>query len=87
MGKAVPRPVGHPVGLKSGIQTKPQRIDFDYLDGLSARAERELRRTEDALIEYIAAEERREALYDGQRQQDRAELEARYPALKKEGVR
>lgn len=84
MSRAVPRATGQPVGVRTGSsRPKPQRIDFDYLDGLSARAEREIRETEDALVAFIEAERKRETLYDT----TTVGLEEKYPALKKEGVR
>lgn len=74
---------GHPTGMRGSGKRPPQSIDFDYLGGLSDRADREIRAAEDALIEYIAQEERREALYAS----TTSGLEDKFPALKKEGVR
>lgn len=87
MGKAVLRPVGQPVGIKTGARMPPQRIDFDYLDGLSDRAEREIRATEDALIAYITDQKKRDGLYEDQKRADADSLENKYPALRKDGVR
>jgi hypothetical protein len=38
-------------------------LDFGVLDGLSARAAAEIRAAEDALIAFIEAEQKREALH------------------------
>jgi hypothetical protein len=39
------------------------KIDFAQLDGLSTRADQELREAEDALISVIEAQEKRDRLY------------------------
>jgi hypothetical protein len=38
-------------------------LDFDVLNGLGARAAAEIRETEDALIAFIEAEQKRDALH------------------------
>ena len=38
-------------------------LDFGVLDGLAARAAAEIRAAEDALIEFIEAEQKRDALH------------------------
>ena len=40
-----------------------RKIDFAQLDGLSMRADQELRETEDALVNFIEAQEKRDRLY------------------------
>jgi hypothetical protein len=40
-----------------------RKIDFAQLDGLGMRADQELRETEDALISFIEAQEKRDRLY------------------------
>jgi len=40
-----------------------RKIDFAKLDRLSTRADAELRETEDALISFIEAQEKRDRLY------------------------
>ena len=40
-----------------------RKIDFAKLDRLSTRADAELRETEDALISFIQAQEKRDRLY------------------------
>lgn len=57
----------------------PPKIDFRFLDGLAGTAADEIRQTEDALVAYVAAEEKRSALYAG----PRTDLTAKYPALAK----
>lgn len=57
------------------------QINFDYLTGLGGSVEQEIRKTEDALVDYIAAERRREGLYDADRERTRDELMRKYPAL------
>jgi hypothetical protein len=42
---------------------RPRKIDFGLLDGLSTRADAELRETEDALIGFIEQQSKRDALY------------------------
>jgi hypothetical protein len=85
MSRAVPRATGQRVGMGAGrgAKQRPQPIDFKYLDGLSGKADKEIRATEDALVEFIEQERRREALYAD----TASNLDAKYPALKKEGVR
>jgi hypothetical protein len=62
-------PSGQPTGHGRGPQRyrRPTRrlrkIDFAQLDGLSMRADQELRETEDALISFIEAQEKRDRLY------------------------
>ena len=81
MSKAVPRATGQPVGAKGG-KRPPQKIDFDYLSGLSGRVEKEIRETEHALVEFIRQERERNSLYETD--QTVQDLEAKYPALKGE---
>jgi hypothetical protein len=38
-------------------------LDFGVLDGLAARADQELRETEDALIAFMEQQEKRDRLY------------------------
>lgn len=73
-----PPPMRSPSGKKIGGSTRRPTIDFKYLDGLAGRVDRELRDTEDALVAFVAAEEKRRALYANQH----ANLEDRYPALR-----
>ena len=40
-----------------------RKIDFAKLDRLTSRADAELRETEDALISFIEAQEKRDRLY------------------------
>jgi hypothetical protein len=62
-------PTGQPTG--HGRDPQPYRrharrvrkIDFVQLDGLSTRADQELRETEDALISFIEAQGKRDRLY------------------------
>jgi hypothetical protein len=62
-------PSGQPNGHGRGPQPyrrqarRVRKIDFAQLDGLSGRAEQELRETEDALIRFIEAQEKRDRLY------------------------
>lgn len=51
-----------------------RKIDFEQLDGLSARTDAELRDTEDALLAFIESEEKRDRLYTKSKQ----ELEQKY---------
>jgi hypothetical protein len=59
-------PSGEPTGNGRGPQPyrRPARrvreIDFAQLDGLSVRADQELRDTEDALVSFIEAQEKRD---------------------------
>jgi hypothetical protein len=62
-------PSGQPTG--NGRSPQPDRryrrrvhkIDFAQLNGLSTRADQELRETEDALISFIEQQEKRDRLY------------------------
>ena len=62
-------PSGQPTGNGGGPQPyrrharRIRKIDFAQLDGLSARADQELREAEDALISFIEAQEKRDRLY------------------------
>jgi hypothetical protein len=62
-------PSGQPTGNGRGPQPyrrpagRVRKIDFDVLDGLSMRADQELRETEDALVSFIEAQEKRDRLY------------------------
>jgi hypothetical protein len=62
-------PSGQPTGHGRGSQPyrrhvwRVRKIDFAQLDGLSTRADQELRETEDALISFIEAQEKRDRLY------------------------
>ena len=49
-------------------------LDFGVLDGLATRAATEIRETEDALIEFIEAEQKRDALHAKTKQ----EIAAKY---------
>jgi hypothetical protein len=49
-------------------------LDFGVLDGLAARAAAEIRETEDALIAFIEAEQKRNALH----QKTKQEIAAKY---------
>ena len=44
-------------------QMQVRKIDFAKLDRLTTRADAELRETEDALISFIEAQEKRDRLY------------------------
>lgn len=83
MSKAVPRATGQPVGVKPGAKRPPQKIHFDYLEGLAGKVDSEIRMTEDALVEFISQENKRQALYAN----TTSDLEAKYPAMAKGGVR
>ena len=62
-------PSGQPTGHRRGPQPygrharRVRKIDFAQLEGLSTRADQELRATEDALIAFIEAQEKRDRLY------------------------
>ena len=62
-------PSGQPTGYGRGPQShrrhvgRVRKIDFAQLDGLSTRADQELRETEDALISFIEAREKRDRRY------------------------
>ena len=62
-------PSGQPTGHGRGPQPdrrparRVRKIDFAQLDGLSMRADQELRETEDALIAFIEQQEKRDRLY------------------------
>ena len=62
-------PSGQPTGHGRGPQPyrrparRVRKIDFAQLDGLSRRADQELRETEDALVSFIEAQEKRDRLY------------------------
>lgn len=62
-------PTGQPTGNGRGPQSyrrparRVRKIDFAQLDGLSTRADQELRETEDALISFMEAQEKRDRLY------------------------
>jgi hypothetical protein len=62
-------PIGQPTGNGRGPQPyrryarRVRKIDFAQLDGLRVRADQELRETEDALISFIEAQEKRDRLY------------------------
>ncbi len=62
-------PTGQPTGNGRGPQPyrrharRVRKIDFAQLDGLSTRADQELRETEDALIAFIEQQEKRDRLY------------------------
>ena len=68
-------PSGQPTGHGRGPQPyrrharRIRKIDFAQLDGLSMRADQELRETEDALISFIEAQEKRDRLYEKSRQE------------------
>jgi hypothetical protein len=64
---------GLPSGQRAGNARNPQpyrrhvrrvrKIDFAQLDGLSMRADQELREAEDALVSFIEAQQKRDRLY------------------------
>jgi hypothetical protein len=62
-------PSGQPASNGRGPQPyrrparRVRKIDFAQLDGLSMRADQELRDTEDALISFIEAQAKRDRLY------------------------
>jgi len=55
---------GLPTGRSAGNQRHGVgKIDFAQLDGLSARADQELREPEDALISFMEQQQKRDRLY------------------------
>jgi hypothetical protein len=62
-------PSGQPTGHGRGPQPyrrpvrRVRKIDFAQLDGLSTRADQELRETEDQLIAFMEQQEKRDRLY------------------------
>jgi hypothetical protein len=64
-------PSGQPTGNGRGPQPdrRARKIDFAQLDGLSTRADQELRETEDALISFIEQQEKRNRLYSKSREE------------------
>jgi hypothetical protein len=62
-------PSGQPTGHGRGPQPyrrhvrRVRKIDFAVLDGLTTRADQELRETEDALIAFMEQQEKRDRLY------------------------
>jgi hypothetical protein len=62
-------PTGQPTGNGRGPEPyrrparRVRKIDFAQLDGLSTRADQKLRETEDLLISFIEAQEKRDRLY------------------------
>ena len=62
-------PIGQPTGYGRGPQPyrrharRIRKIDFAQLDGLSMRADQELRDTEDTLIAFMEQQEKRDRLY------------------------
>jgi hypothetical protein len=62
-------PSGQPTGNGRGPQPyrrharRVRKIDFAQLDGLSMRADQELRETEDTLIAFMEQQEKRDRLY------------------------
>jgi hypothetical protein len=55
-------------GRSQGVYDRQSRrrvckIDFAQLDGLSARADQELRETEDALVSFMEQQAKRDRLY------------------------
>jgi hypothetical protein len=79
---------GQPTGHRRGPQPyrrqarRARKIDFTQLDGLSRRADQELRETEDALISFIEAQEKRNRLYV----KSREELQERFQFGRMGGV-
>jgi hypothetical protein len=59
-----------------------RKIDFAKLDRLTTRADAELRETEDALISFIEAQEKRDRLYV----KSREELKERFQFGRMGGV-
>jgi hypothetical protein len=82
------RPSGQPTGNGRGPQPhrrparRVRKIDFTQLDGLSMRADQELRETEDALVSFIEAQEKRDRLYA----KSREELKERFQFGRMGGV-
>lgn len=77
----------HPTGQNTGHQGhrgqwRARKIDFARLDGLSTRADAELRETEDALISFMEQQQKRDRLYA--RSQD--ELKEKYQFGRMGGV-
>ena len=68
-------PSGQPTGngrgrsRTGGPPRRVRKIDFAQLDGLSVRADQELQETEDALISFIEAQEKRDRLYAKSREE------------------
>jgi hypothetical protein len=62
-------PSGQPTGNGRGPQPyrrptrRARKIDFAQLDGLSTRADLELRETEDHLVAFVEQQEKRDRLY------------------------
>jgi hypothetical protein len=81
-------PSGQPTGHGRGPQPyrrharRVRKIDFGQLDGLSVRADQELRDTEDALVSFIEAQEKRDRLY----MESREELKERFQFGRMGGV-
>jgi hypothetical protein len=68
-------PSGQPTGNARGPQPyrrparRVRKIDFAQLDGLSMRADQELRDAEDALIAFMEQQEKRDRLYVNSREE------------------
>jgi hypothetical protein len=81
-------PSGQPTSNGRGPQPyrrharRLRKIDFAVLDGLSTRADQELRETEDALISFIEQQEKRDRLYV----KSREELKERFQFGRMGGV-
>jgi hypothetical protein len=66
------QPTGHQPHRRQPRRVR--RIDFAELDGLSARADQELRQAEDALVALMEQQAKRDALYA----ESREELKQKY---------
>ena len=81
-------PSGQPTSNGRGPQPyrrharRVRKIDFVVLDGLRVRADQELRETEDALISFMEAQEKRDRLYV----KSRKELQERFQFGRMGGV-
>jgi hypothetical protein len=81
-------PSGQPTGHGRGPQPyrrparRVRKIDFTQLDGLSTRAGQELRETEDALVSFMEAQDKRDRLYS----KSREELKERFQFGRMDGV-
>jgi hypothetical protein len=74
-------PSGQPTGHGRGPQPywrqarRVRKIDFAQLDGLSTRADQELRETEDHLVAFIEQQEKRDRLYVKPREELKKEFQ------------
>jgi hypothetical protein len=79
-----PTAEGQPTGQQPHRRQsrRVRKIDFGQLDDLSTSADRELRKTEDALVAFMEQQAKRDALYV----ESRAELEQKYEFGRLDGV-